>query len=367
LPPRELYIGLMSGTSLDGVDAILADFGGDARDPKLMASAHTVYDDALRADLLELHHTGHNELDRAALLGIRVDDHYATAVAEVVRRSAVSVADITAIGCHGQTVRHRPELGYTIQLANPARLAEATGIAVVADFRSRDIAAGGQGAPLAPAFHRAVFARPDRHRVVANIGGIANLTNLAPGQPVIGFDCGPGNMLMDAWILKSRGERYDNDGTWAREGKLVPELLELLLGEPFLRLPPPKSTGRDLFSSAWLAPKLRESYRAVDVQASLLEFTAEALGRAVKTHCRGAQELLLCGGGARNSALREHISKRLHPVLVNLSDVAGIAAEHVEAMAFAWLARQTIHGEAGNLAEVTGARGPRVLGAIYPA
>jgi anhydro-N-acetylmuramic acid kinase len=365
LPSRELYAGLMSGTSLDGIDAVLADFGGDS--PRLVASGHIAYDDALRADLLDLHDIGHNELDRAALLAIRVGDRYAEAVAALLSRSAVTAADIKAIGCHGQTIRHRPELGYTIQLANPARLAEATGIAVVADFRSRDIAAGGQGAPLVPAFHRAVFARPDRHRVVANVGGIANLTNLAPGHPVTGFDCGPGNMLMDAWILKSRGERFDNDGAWAREGRTIPELLERLLNEAFLQLAPPKSTGRELFGAAWLTPKLRESYPATDVQATLLEFTAEALSRAVESWCGGAQEILLCGGGARNTALRELISKRLHPVSVTVSDDAGIAAEHVEAMAFAWLARQAVLGQASNMAEVTGARGPRVLGAIYPA
>jgi anhydro-N-acetylmuramic acid kinase len=367
LPSRELYVGLMSGTSLDGVDAVLADFGGDAPGPRLIGSGHIAYESALRSDLLHLHDVGHNELDRAAQLAIRVGDRYASVVADVLRRAGVTAADIKAIGCHGQTIRHRPELGYTIQLANPARLAEATGIAVVADFRSRDIAAGGQGAPLVPAFHRAVFARPDRHRVVANVGGIANLTNLAPGHPVTGFDCGPGNMLMDAWILKSRGERYDRDGAWAREGRTIPELLERLLNEPFLQLAPPKSTGRELFSTAWLAPKLRESYPAADVQATLLEFTAEALSRAVASWCSGAQELLLCGGGARNSALRERVSKRLHPAPVTLSDDMGIAAEHVEAMAFAWLARQAMLGQAGNVAEVTGARGPRILGAIYPA
>jgi anhydro-N-acetylmuramic acid kinase len=367
LPSRELYIGLMSGTSLDGVDAVLADFGGDALPPKLIASSHIPYDNVLRADLLALHSAGHAELDRGALLAIRVSDRYAAAVAELMRQSEAAAADISAIGCHGQTVRHRPELGYTVQLANPARLAEASGIAVVADFRSRDIAAGGQGAPLVPAFHRAVFARPDRHRVVANIGGIANLTDLAPGRPVTGFDCGPGNMLMDAWILESKGEPYDHAGNWAREGRLIPELLEQLLSEPFLARDPPKSTGRELFNAAWLAPKLQDSYRAPDVQSTLLEFTVEALARAVETWCRGAAEILLAGGGARNTALRERISKRLHPVPVKLCDDAGIAAEHVEAMAFAWLARQAVLGLAGNIAEVTGARGPRVLGAIYPA
>jgi anhydro-N-acetylmuramic acid kinase len=364
LASRELYVGLMSGTSLDGVDAVLADFGG--AQPALIASSYAAYDDALRADLLELHDAGHGELDRAALLAIRVNDRYAAAVADVLRQSSTPAADVKAIGCHGQTVRHRPELGYSVQLANPARLAEAAGITVVADFRSRDIAAGGQGAPLVPAFHRAAFARVDRHRAVANLGGIANLTNLAPGKPVTGFDCGPASILMDAWILKSLGERYDKEGAWARSGRPVPRLLEQLLSEPFLQLPPPKSTGRDLFNMAWLTPKLHASYAAEDVQKTLLEFTAEALSRAVETYCRGTQEVLLAGGGARNSALRERISERLHPILVDVTDSVGIAAEHVEAMAFAWLARQTLHGQAGNVAEVTGARGSRVLGAIYP-
>lgn len=367
MPPRELYIGLMSGTSLDGVDAVMCDFGNPASLPSLVASYHTHYDDTLRADLLRIHDPGPDELDRAAQLGIRLSDRYAAAATEVLRVSGIPAADIAAIGCHGQTVRHRPELGYSVQLANPSRLAEVTGITVVADFRNRDIAAGGQGAPLLPAFHRAAFARPDRHRVVANIGGIANLTDLAPGAPVIGFDCGPGNMLMDAWILESKGERFDGDGAWARTGRQIPELLARLMSEPFLGLPPPKSTGRDLFNSAWLAPHLQAAYATVDVQRTLLEFTVETLSQAVEAHCGGSAEILLCGGGARNSTLREHLSKRLHPISVSVSDDAGIAAEHVEAMGFAWLARQTMLGLPGNVPEVTGARGSRVLGAIYPA
>ncbi len=365
MPPRELYIGLMSGTSLDGVDAVLADLAAGM--PRLLAAGYVPYDPTLRSELLALHDSGQNELDRAAILGNRVSDRYAAAVAEVLRLSSVPAADVAAIGCHGQTVRHRPELGYTVQLANPARLAEASGITVVGDFRSRDIAAGGQGAPLVPAFHRAVFAMPGRHRVVANIGGIANLTCLARGGSVTGFDCGPGNMLMDAWILKTRGEPFDRGGSWASEGRLIPNLLARFLSEPFLQMAPPKSTGRDLFNVAWLEAQLTELLAPADVQRTLLEFTAEALSRAVETYCRGADEVLLAGGGARNSALRERISERLHPIAVNLCDDAGIAAEHVEAMAFAWLARQTLLGQAGNVAEVTGARGPRVLGAIYPA
>jgi anhydro-N-acetylmuramic acid kinase len=360
----ELYIGLMSGTSLDGVDAVLADFSSGQ--PALIAASHIPYDANLRGGLLDIHTAGHDELDRAALLALRAGACYADAVAELLDASSIPPQDIAAIGCHGQTVRHRPDLGFTIQLANPAHLVEDTGIAVVADFRSRDIAAGGQGAPLVPAFHRAVFGREDRHRTVANIGGIANLTNLSPAQPVTGFDCGPGNMLMDAWASQSLGERYDREGAWARGGQLIPELLRRLLDEPYFRLPPPKSTGRDLFNSSWLAPRLSASYAAMDVQRTLLEFTIEALAQAVETYCAGTQELLVAGGGARNLALFERISERLHPMTVMTSDKAGIAAEHVEAMAFAWLARQALLGRPGNVPEVTGARGPRILGAIYP-
>jgi anhydro-N-acetylmuramic acid kinase len=363
----DLYIGLMSGTSLDGIDAVLVDFANPAAKPELLHAHHTPYDDEIRADLLDIHHEGGDEINRAAQLSNRLAGRYAAAVTGLLQAASVSASSVVAIGCHGQTVRHRPELGYTVQLGNPAHLAETTGISVVADFRNRDIAAGGQGAPLVPAFHRAVFALPDRHRVVVNLGGIANLTNLAPGKPVTGFDCGPANMLMDAWSAKAQGARVDIDGAWAASGKVIGELLAAMLAEPYLALAPPKSTGRDLFNYAWLEPKLKPGYAAADVQRSLLEFTAEALARAIETRCAGAQEVLLCGGGARNSALRRRIGERLLTITVKSSDEAGIAVEHVEAMAFAWLARQALLGNAGNLPDVTGARGERILGAIYQA
>jgi anhydro-N-acetylmuramic acid kinase len=361
---RELFIGLMSGTSLDGVDAVLAEFGGGR--PRTVAASHLPYDDVLRAELLQLHATGSDELHRAALLANRLSDRYADAVAEVLLAGRAAPSDIAAIGCHGQTVRHRPELGYSLQLVSGARLAESAGITVVTDFRNRDIAAGGQGAPLVPAFHQAMFARPARRLVIANIGGIANLTRLAPGEPVIGFDCGPGNMLMDAWIMKSRGERLDRDGTWAAGAKVLPELLAALLREPYLDLAPPKSTGRELFNAEWLAGMVGGGDDAADVQRTLLEYTAETMARAIDTFCQGTQEVLLCGGGARNRTLHARLSERLHPAEVRVSDEVGIAAEHVEALAFAWLARRTLRGETGSLPDVTGAREPRVLGAIYP-
>ena len=361
---RELFIGLMSGTSLDGVDAVLADFGG-AR-PHALAATHLPYDNLLRAELLQLQLSGSDELHRAALLANRLGDGYAEAVAEVLLAGRAAPPDVVAIGCHGQTVRHRPELGYSLQLVSAARLAESAGITVVTDFRNRDIAAGGQGAPLVPAFHQAMFARPARRLVIANIGGIANLTRLHPGEPVIGFDCGPGNMLMDAWIMKSRGERLDRDGAWAAGGRVLPELLDALLREPYLDLPPPKSTGRELFSAGWLAGMAGEGADAADVQRTLLEYTVETMARAIGTFCGGTQEVVICGGGARNRTLLARLNARLHPAEVRVSDELGIAAEQVEALAFAWLARRTLRGETGSLPGVTGARGPRVLGAIYP-
>jgi anhydro-N-acetylmuramic acid kinase len=362
----QLYIGIMSGTSLDGVDAILADFSH--AHPRLLASQHIGFDPALRTELLALNLPGENELERAALAANRLSQHYAQAVQAVLVHTQKNPTEISAIGCHGQTVRHRPELGYTLQLNNAALLAELTDIPVVADFRSRDIAAGGQGAPLVPAFHAAVFQHPSIHRVIVNIGGIANLTSLPSSGNIIGFDCGPGNMLLDAWCMQHTGKAYDANGAWAASGKVIPELLAAMLQEPYFKQHPPKSTGRDLFNIAWLQPHLRSTYASQDVQATLLKLTVHGIWQAVQDDCTGAQEIYICGGGARNSALlnslRHAFAKNAVPVA--LTDALGVAAEHVEALAFAWLARQTMHGEAGNLPAVTGAKHACILGAIYP-
>ena len=362
-----LYIGIMSGTSLDGVDAVLADFSQPH--PKLLAHRHIGFDATLRADLLALNTPTDNELERAALAANQLAQHYAQAVHALLEHSAKHSSEIAASGCHGQTVRHRPELGYTCQLNNAALLAEITDITVVADFRSRDIAAGGQGAPLVPAFHAAVFQHPDRHRVIVNIGGIANLTDLPRNGQISGFDCGPGNMLLDAWCAQHRGTAYDENGAWAESGTLIPELLAAWLQEPFFEQRPPKSTGRDHFNLAWLQQFLRMEYAAQDVQASLLQLTAHTIGQAVQDHCAGAQEIFVCGGGARNGALIHSLRQvfAAHAVPVALTDALGVAVEHVEALAFAWLARQTLQGKTGNLPAVTGARHACVLGAIFPA
>lgn len=359
-----LHIGLMSGTSMDGIDAVLVDLDTE---PKLLHHAHQPFPPPLRASLLALNEPGNDELHRAALAANALAQASAAVVHTLLAQAHVAAAQVAAIGCHGQTVRHRPESSYTIQLINGALLAELAGIRVVCDFRSRDIAAGGEGAPLVPAFHRAVFGHPQQSRAVVNIGGIANITSLPAQGNVIGFDCGPGNVLMDGWIMAQQGIAYDAGGAWAAQGAVLPELLERLLAHQFFERLPPKSTGREMFNLQNLKPMLTGNERAADVQATLCELTATGIARALDAHCAAAGEVYLCGGGARNNALRARLAALLPDRRVALTDELGIAAESVEAAAFAWLAQRTLAGEPGNLPQVTGAHGPRVLGAIYPA
>ena len=359
-----LVAGLMSGTSLDGVDAVLVDFS--EHPPRTLATFWLPYPEEIRRQALQLQTAGQDEIRRAALLANELAHCYAAAVRELLAGAGVAAAQVAAIGCHGQTIRHQPGAGYTVQLNNPALLAELAGIAVIADFRSRDIAAGGQGAPLVPAFHAAVFGDPQLHRVIVNLGGIANLTDLAAGRPVRGFDCGPGNLLMDAWIERHQGRRYDEGGHWAAQGKVLPDLLQRLLADPFFAAAPPKSCGRDEFNSDWLEARLAGSERPEDVQATLLELTAVSVSAAIGRCCGSPQEVFVCGGGARNQALMARLQQHLPDCRVASTDFLGQPADWVEAVAFGWLAWRTLRGEAGNLAAVTGARGPRVLGAIYP-
>lgn len=359
------YIGLMSGTSLDGIDAVLA----APRGPRLQARAaiHRSFPPRLRRQLFALQAPGYDELNRAALAGNELTKAYAAAVRALLARARVAGDSVAAIGCHGQTVRHRPESGYTAQLINGALLAELTGIDVVCDFRGRDIAAGGEGAPLAPAFHSAMFRTRNHSRAVVNIGGIANVTSLPARGRVRGFDSGPGNCLLDAWISARRHRPYDRGGAWASSGRVVSRLLDKLLAEPYFRRRPPKSTGRETFNLSWLERRLGAEDRPRDVQATLLELTARTVTHALQRHCPDAREVLVCGGGARNRALLSRISRLLPGRRVLVTDSVGIRVEHVEALAFAWLARQTLHRKPGNLPSVTGARGARVLGAIYRA
>lgn len=360
-----LFAGVMSGTSLDGADAALVDFSFPK--PRTLAFATVAFGDELRRTLLALSNPGTDSLDVAGSACTELARIYARAVIEAIAAAGKAPGDVAAIGCHGQTVRHRPERGFTLQLNDPALVAELTGIDVAADFRRRDIAAGGQGAPLAPAFHEAVFREPGRSRAVVNIGGISNITWLPAAGAAMGFDCGPGNVLLDGWVQRHQGAPYDLDGRWASSGRSNPALLERLLRDPFFDRRPPKSTGRELFGMGWLEDKLAGPLPTADVQATLVDLTAHAVVSALDRFCPGTQELFLAGGGARNAALVERIRELARPRRVALTDELGVPTGQVEAVAFAWLAMKCVRREPIDLSHVTGARGPRVLGAIYPA
>ncbi|MFM1908392.1 MAG: hypothetical protein RLZZ591_2069 [Pseudomonadota bacterium] len=382
----DLYIGLMSGTSLDGTDGVVAEIAETGC--KVLAHCYLPFSPALMQGLLSLNSPGPNELHRAARYANQLVLTYAQVVNQLVEKSGLRPGQIKAIGAHGQTVRHHPQAlqseaedwfegqptpGYTLQINNPALLAELTGITVVADFRSRDVAAGGQGAPLVPAFHQALFAQAHKRVGVLNIGGISNVSLLGPlsttTPEVMGFDCGPGNVLMDLWCQQHLGKAYDQDGAWAASGQVCKPLLTQLLNEPYFALPAPRSTGRDLFSPSWLEAHLTQ-HRHVsvqDVQATLAMLTAQCCADSVLASGGGAiQELLVCGGGAFNAHLMALLQKALPGIEVKTTDAAGLPPMQVEAAAFAWLAARAMTGQTGNLPLITGARGARILGAVYP-
>ncbi len=354
----------MSGTSLDGIDAVVADFASGCR---LMAATHVAFPRELRRELGALQASGPDEIVRAARAANALADLYAHALRSVCLAAGIEAHEVVAAGVHGQTVRHRPEEGWTSQINNPSRVAEKAYMTVVADFRMRDIAAGGQGAPLVPAFHAAMFRDARLHRVVANIGGIANITDLPPRGAVRGFDTGPGNVLLDAWHARHRPGPFDADGALAGSGRVDEAMLRAMLAEPYFAAPPPKSTGRDLFNASWL-DRFAGGFAGLpeDMQATLAELTVRSLCEAIRTHCGGADELFLCGGGAKNHDLVRRIASALPGMRVDSTAALGVATDHVEALAFAWLARETLAGRPGNVPEVTGASGARVLGAIYP-
>jgi anhydro-N-acetylmuramic acid kinase len=387
-----LFIGLMSGTSLDGVDVALVDFSGaefdvkhndvDALQLRVLHTHFLAYPSNLRSQILALQHPTENELEITALMGNALAQLYADAVNQLLTAAQLSPDKIAAIGCHGQTIRHRPGfkdgIGFTLQIGNAALLSELTGITVVSDFRSRDIAAGGQGAPLVPAFHQAVFANKRINRALINIGGIANITYL--GCPlnqsnlkhtVFGFDSGPGNMLLDAWIKQHKNLDYDASGAWASTGQVIAPLLSHMLAEPYFSLTPPKSTGRDLFNDEWLEKKLfadinlDKNYRPQDVAHTLVALTAHTIYDALTQYCSQVDEVYLCGGGVHNDLLVQNLQTLLGNTKCDSTDSLGIGADWVEAIAFAWLAKQCIHHKTANLTEVTGAKGARILGAIY--
>lgn len=356
----------MSGTSLDGVDAVLASFPKNGGSPEQLETFYLPYPEALKVQLLKLHTPQPNELHLAQTMGITLAKIYSLAVSGLLEKSRTKANKIRAIGCHGQTVRHRPKDGYTVQLVNGALLAELTGITSITDFRNRDIAAGGQGAPLVPAFHAAVLSCESEHRVIINIGGIANLTDLPLSGHITGFDCGPGNLLMDVWTSRHLKKPIDENGAWAASGKVLPGLLMALKEDQFFRMNPPKSAGREQFNLDWLSRHLTGNEAAVDIQATLLELTSQTILEATERYCTGYQALYVCGGGAHNKALMQRLGN-LATKPVQSTSVLGIDPDWMEALAFAWLAKQCIDGNPGNLPAVTGASGPRILGAIYPA
>lgn len=365
-----LYLGLMSGTSLDGIDAALFDFS--TLPPHLVDARTTPLDDALRQRLLDLAEGRQDDLDTLGSVDYLLGLAFAAAATALLKQAKLAPAAIHAIGSHGQTVRHRPEppTPFTLQIGDPNLIAEHTGITTVADFRRRDMAAGGQGAPMVPAFHAACFRSADEDRAILNVGGMANLTILPanPEQPVRGFDTGPGNVLMDAWIGQHENRSFDADGAWATTGHIHAALLNHLLSDAFIEQAPPKSTGREQYNLKWLQAQLgTQDYAPADVQATLCAFTAQSIADSVQRWAENTQKLLVCGGGAHNRQLLAELQRRLPGVDVETTEAYGLSPDWVEAAAFAWMARETLAGRPSNVPSVTGARQSCILGAIYPA
>ncbi|HEX5352550.1 MAG TPA: anhydro-N-acetylmuramic acid kinase [Rhodanobacteraceae bacterium] len=360
-----LYLGLISGTSADGIDAALARFIPAF---KIIATGTFPYPEKIRSNVLALARNAATvTLDDYGHLDVELGECFAQAALDLLRHAGTDAQQVAAIGSHGQTVCHRPSgrHPFTLQLGDPNVIAERTHITTVADFRRADVAAGGQGAPLLPALHAAVLADPSAPRAILNLGGIANVTLLIPGRPVLGFDTGPANCLLDAWSLRQRGTPRDEGGAWARNGRVDAALLQHLLDDPYFTAPPPKSTGREYFNLDWLDARLRTGIGPAEVQATLLQLSARSIADALRTHARETHELYACGGGVHNTALMHALRAELPDVRVDTTAALGLDPDFVEAVGFAWLARARLENLPGNLPSVTGAHGPRVLGAIH--
>ncbi|MBO7174069.1 MAG: anhydro-N-acetylmuramic acid kinase [Burkholderiaceae bacterium] len=363
-----VYIGLMSGTSLDGVDAVACTF-----EPQTQCLGHTyvAFDDALRQSLQSLLTAGFDEIERSGRVAIELVHVYARAVADLLKKTQISANDVVAIGVHGQTIRHCPNDGFTVQLNNPALLAELTGIDVIADFRSRDMAAGGEGAPLVPAFHAALFGNETENRTIVNIGGIANITLLPSdtSKPTLGFDCGPGNTLLDIWMQAHQGARFDENGAWAQTGSINDALLTSFLSDEYFERPAPKSSGREYFNMDWIRCELftYPKINPADVQRTLVRLTAQTIVDATYKAQPDTRAFFICGGGVFNPVLMADLRELAAPATVESTAQLGVDPMQVEAMAFAWLAYRFVNKKAGNLPAVTNAKGPRILGALYPA
>jgi anhydro-N-acetylmuramic acid kinase len=366
-----LYIGLISGTSMDGIDAVLMRLSDEGQE--ILASHDHPWPEELRQELRAIAKPGDNEIERMGVLDIQVANQFAKAAWELLKQARIQPNQVAAIGSHGQTIRHHPggPAPFTLQIGDPNRIAEATGITVVADFRRRDMAAGGEGAPLAPAYHAALLRKEGESRVVLNLGGIANITTLPadPDAAAVGFDTGPSNTLLDAWSREHLNRPYDALGAWAKSGQVNEALLAAMLDDPYFYKPAPKSTGPEHFHLGWLRQLLAQHPVAQleDVQATLTALSVESIARAIEANAPDCQRLIACGGGVHNSNLMQKLEQRLPAMTIDSSAVHGIDPDHVEAAAFAWLAKQTLEGRPGNLPTVTGASHPVVLGGIYPA
>ena len=359
---KNLFLGVMSGTSLDGIDIIMLELSSQAINA--WGSEHVPYTKLTRDKILKLSSPSLNELEESQSFALEHALMAAQGINKLLKKTHISSKEIEGIGYHGQTIRHRPDKGFSVQIGNAHLLAEKTNIKVINDFRNRDIVAGGQGAPLVPLFHQSFFSSKEKKRIILNIGGISNISFLANDQVLLGFDCGPGNILLDQWIYSNKNLTFDKDGEWARKGKVVPELLNAFFQEPYFKMGLPKSTGREKFNSNWLDAHRIDLYDAKDVQRTLLELTVLSIKDAINNFCDGADEVFVCGGGSENNFLMERLVKIID-IPVNKTDVIGVPSQHVEAMAFVWLASKTLRGEANNSPNITGSKGPRILGIIY--
>jgi len=361
---KKLIFGVMSGTSLDGIDVVLIKAGNNQI--KLIDFAHQPYPKTLVNALLCAQKPSHNDLEVSIELGLLHAKITASIINNMLRKLNIDVKDVCCIGYHGQTIRHQPIKKFSIQIGNAHMLAEKTNITVIADFRNRDIVAGGQGAPLVPAFHQQVFSSPTKNRIIINIGGISNITYLRINRKLIGFDCGPGNLLLDHWIQKNKNKNYDNQGKWAKTGNIIPKLLTEFMKEPFFQKKLPKSTGRDLFNSKWLENFDHKNESPEDIQRTLLELTALSISMAINKYCNEVDQIFICGGGSKNLFLKNRL-EQITSHKINDTKELGIPSQSVEAAAFGWLANETINNVPNNSPEITGSSGKRILGVTHPA
>ena len=358
----KILIGIMSGTSLDGIDIALAKI--QKRKISVLDFLHINYPSRLKEEILKLHFPKNNELEESFILSNTLATLAGRGINRLLKKNCLSAKQIKGVGYHGQTIRHRPDKGYSTQIGNADLLSEITNLTVVSNFRNRDIAAKGQGAPLVPAFHKDLFFSKTKNRVILNIGGISNITYLPFNGPIIGFDCGPGNILMDHWIKFNRNLNFDKNGNWGKKGQVIDDLLKYFLKDNFFKKKPPKSTGRDLFNLDWIKKGIKKTYSPEGIQRTLVELTAISITDAIKSNCSRANEIYICGGGAKNGFLIEILKSKTNLIIRGTGDL-NLPEQQVEAVAFAWLANQTLEKKYNNSPDVTGAKGFRILGSIH--